>query len=269
MTAARQARDYVAAGGIFQVNLSHRFEGAVAGDGAPYTVFERLTRQSPAGYAAYLNIDENRVIVTNSPEQFLSVDPSGRITTRPIKGTRPRGSNPAEDRHLREALEASAKDRAENLMIVDLMRNDLSRVCEPGSVKVPGRIELESYANVHHLVSTITGQTRSDMSRYDILAACFPPGSITGAPKIRAMEIISELEGEARGAYCGAMGWFGPDRQIRLNVMIRTLGFTREEAGWSVLARSGGAITIDSDPAEELAETHAKLAALKIVLEMP
>lgn len=265
---ATKARDYVAAGDVFQVNLSHRFTGSMTGKRAPLDVFANLTQSSPAGYAACLRVDKDRVIVTNSPEQFLSISPSGQITSRPIKGTRPRGHTEAEDLALKTELTSSGKDQAENLMIVDLMRNDLSRVCVPGSVSVPGHLDVESYANVHHLVSTIQGQLVDGLTIYDVLAASFPPGSITGAPKIRAMEIIAELEGEARGAYCGAMGFIAPDQTARLNVMIRTLSFEREnDQHWSVTARSGGAITIDSDPDEELAETHAKLAALKSAME--
>lgn len=266
LDAARRARDYVRAGDVFQVNLSHRFEGRIAGH--PASVFERLTQQSPAGYAAFLNIDEDRVVVTNSPEQFLYLDDAGNVSSRPIKGTVPRGANDHEDAQLKDRLGRSVKDHAENLMIVDLMRNDLSRVCQPGSVSVPERSAIETYANVHHLVSTVSGRMAADRTMMNLVAATFPPGSITGAPKIRAMEIIAELEGEARNAYCGAMGWINTgEGGLHLNVMIRTLTFHKAGAGWTVTARSGGAITADSDPASELAETHAKIAALKRALE--
>ena len=189
------------------------------------------------------------------------------METRPIKGTRPRGGTLDEDARLAGELAASLKDRAENLMIVDLMRNDLARVCEAGSVKVPELFTVESFANVHHLVSSVTGQLSPGRTVADLIAASFPPGSITGAPKVRAMEIIAELEGEARGPYCGAMGWLGTDGKADFNVMIRTAGFVRDGNGWEVEARSGGAITIDSDPADELAETHAKIAMLKRAIE--
>ncbi len=267
IAAAARARDYVRAGDVFQVNLSHRFTARLSGDEAPLAVFRRLAKESPAPFAAWLRLDETRVVITNSPERFISLNPTGRVETRPIKGTRPRGAAPDEDMRLAAELAASAKDRAENLMIVDLMRNDLSRVCASGSVKVPELFTVESFANVHHLVSSVTGELAPGRSVADLIAAAFPPGSITGAPKVRAMEIIAELEGEARGPYCGAMGWIGPDGHAGFNVMIRTAAFVRSGQGWEVEARSGGAITSDSDPSAELAETHAKIAMLKRAIE--
>lgn len=267
MAAAARARDYVRAGDVFQVNLSHRFTARLLGDDAPLAVFRRLAKDSPAPFAAWLRLDADRVVITNSPERFVSLSPGGKVETRPIKGTRPRGATPQEDKQLAAELAASAKDRAENLMIVDLMRNDLSRVCASGSVKVPELFTVESFANVHHLVSSVTGQLAPGRGVADLIAASFPPGSITGAPKVRAMEIIAELEGEARGPYCGAMGWIGPDGQADFNVMIRTAAFVRDGEGWEVEARSGGAITSDSEPADELAETRAKIAMLKRAIE--
>nr|WP_233354477.1 anthranilate synthase component I family protein [Woodsholea maritima] len=267
LNAAARARDYVRAGDIFQVNLSHAFQGAIKGEAAPYDVFRRLAQTSAAGFSAYFCLDERRVIVTNSPERFLKFFETGRVEARPIKGTRARGKTPEADARAREALEASLKDRAENLMIVDLMRNDLARVCQAGSVKVPELFKVESFANVHHLVSTIEGQLQPGRDVYDLLAASFPPGSITGAPKCRAMEIIAELEGVSRGAYCGAMGWLDGAGSADLNVMIRTLSCVRHGADWTLEARSGGAITIDSQPQHELDETHAKLAAIRAALE--
>lgn len=260
--AARRAVDYVRAGDVFQVNLSHPFRGTLPGRDGPFRLMTRLTAQSPASHAAYFRLDAKRCIVTNSPERFLKLDPSGRVETRPIKGTAARQSDPEIDAEAARSLQASPKDQAENLMIVDLMRNDLSRVCTTGSVRVPDLFKLESFANVHHLVSTVTGQLRPDLTLLDLIAAAFPPGSITGAPKVRAMEIISELEGEARGPYCGALGWIGANGAADLNVMIRTAACVRCDAGWQVEVRSGGAITIDSDPEAELRETHAKAGAL-------
>lgn len=267
LQAAERARGYVRAGDVFQVNLSHPFRGALSGADAPFALIQRLSTHSPAAYSAYLRLDENRAVVTNSPERFFQLDGSGRVETRPIKGTRPRHADPERDAQEVAALQTSQKDRAENLMIVDLMRNDIARVCEPGSVKAPDLFKVESYANVHHLVSTVTGRLAQERTVYDLLAASFPPGSITGAPKLRAMQIISELEGEARGPYCGALGWIGADGASDLNVMIRTAALVRQGTDWSVEVRSGGAITIDSDPGAELAETRAKAAALRRAIE--
>lgn len=261
--AAARAHAYVRAGDVFQVNLSHRFAARLSGRDAPLAVLQRLARSSPAPFAVYMRLDEARAVVSNSPERFWSLDAHGRVEARPIKGTRPRGNDPAQDAALAAELQASAKDRAENLMIVDLMRNDLSRVCEAGSVTVPELFAVESFANVHHLVSAVTGNLARGKDVCDLLAATFPPGSITGAPKVRAMEIIAELEGEARGPYCGSAGLISPDGSARFNVMIRTAGFVSDGEDWLVEARSGGAITIDSEPAAELAETLAKIAMLE------
>lgn len=263
LDAARQARDYVRKGDVFQVNLSHRFAARMTGNSAPLAVMQALAGTSPAPFALYLRLDETRAVLSNSPERFWSLDAMGHVETRPIKGTRPRGTDAASDAALAAELAASAKDRAENLMIVDLMRNDLSRVCVPGSVAVPELFAVESFANVHHLVSAVTGRLADGRDVCDLMAATFPPGSITGAPKVRAMEIIAELEGEARGPYCGAAGLITPDGSASFNVMIRTAGFAVSGDEWQVEARSGGAITIDSEPDAELAETHAKIAMLK------
>ena len=267
LDAVARARDYIAAGDIFQVNLSHAFTGHIEGENAPLHVFERLVANSPAAFSAVFVLSEDQVILTNSPERFLKASASGAVETRPIKGTRPRRVDPVQDRAEAEALSASIKDRAENLMIVDLMRNDLARVCEAGSVKTPELYSVESYANVHHLVSTVTGRLSAACSVFDLIAATFPPGSITGAPKVRAMEIIAELEQQSRGAYCGALGWLGADGACDLNVMIRTASLVRSGAGWDVEVRSGGAITIDSVASEELEETRHKAAALRAALE--
>ncbi len=267
LTAAAKARDYVRAGDVFQVNLSHPFRGEIPGADAPFALMERLTAASPAAYSAYYRLDDNRAVVTNSPERFFHLDSTGCVETRPIKGTRPRQADPAADAAEIAALKASEKDRAENLMIVDLMRNDIARVCKPGTVSAPDLFKIESYANVHHLVSTVKGQLDQGHGVYDLLAASFPPGSITGAPKPRAMEIIAELEGEARGPYCGALGWIGAEGASDLNVMIRTAAMARSADGWAVEVRSGGAITIDSEPESELEETRAKAGALRRAIE--
>lgn len=184
LDAARRARAYVHAGDVFQVNLSQGFDIVLADGDTPWEAFRRLCADSPAPHAAFLRLDDSRVVMTNSPERFLQVA-DGRVEARPIKGTRRRAADPVADRALAEELSASAKDRAENLMIVDLMRHDVSRVCRPGSIAVPRLCALESYANVHHLVSVVTGELEDGRDVFDLLAASFPPGSITGAPKVR------------------------------------------------------------------------------------
>ncbi len=267
LEAVETARAYIRAGDVFQVNLSHAFTGHMPGDQAPLALFERLITDSPSAFSAYFRLSEDQVVITNSPERFVQASASGEIETRPIKGTRPRRADRDQDRAEADALAASLKDRAENLMIVDLMRNDLARVCQPGSVKTPELFSVESYANVHHLVSTVRGRLRPDLNVFDLIAATFPPGSITGAPKVRAMQIIAELEQQSRGPYCGALGWLGADGACDLNVMIRTASLRKAETGWDVTVRSGGAITIDSVPEDELAETRDKAASLKAAIE--
>jgi para-aminobenzoate synthetase component 1 len=262
LEAARRARDYVHAGDVFQVNLSQGFDIDLAEGDAPWPVFARLCTDSPAPHAAFLRLDADHVVMTNSPERFLDVR-DGHVEARPIKGTRRRAADPQADAALAAELSASAKDRAENLMIVDLMRNDLSRVCRAGSVSVPRLCELETYANVHHLVSVVEGELDAGRDVFDLLAASFPPGSITGAPKVRAMEIISELEGEPRGPYCGALGWIDGSAAMDLNVMIRTAALRRVDGGWRASLRSGGGIVADSDPQAEYEETLTKASALR------
>ena len=266
LAAARTAKAYIRAGDVFQVNLSQGFDADLDRSETPFGVFTRLCAQSPAPHAAFFCLDDDRVVMTNSPERFVEVA-GGVVEARPIKGTRPRAADPRQDAELAAELSASAKDRAENLMIVDLMRNDLSRVCAAGSVKVPRLCELETYANVHHLVSVVTGALAPDRDVYDVLEAAFPPGSITGAPKVRAMEIISELEAEPRGPYCGALGWIEGTQAMDLNVMIRTASLRRRpEGGWRASVRSGGGIVADSEPDAEYAETLTKVSALRRAL---
>jgi len=249
-----RAREYIAAGDIFQVNLSQRFCLPAGPD--PWTVYRRLREINPAPMAAFLNFGD-LAVVSASPERFLKV--TGRLVeTRPIKGTRPRGGDPAENRRWRNELWNSAKDRAELVMIVDLERNDLGRVCRVGSVNVPELFRIEEYATVFHLVSTVTGELDRDKGVVDLLAATFPGGSITGAPKVRAMEIIEELEPVRRGIYCGSIGYLGFDGDADLNIVIRTLVFT----GGKIYFQVGGGITIDSDPDAEYLETLDKALAL-------
>ncbi len=258
--AIARAIGYVRAGDIYQANVSQRFD--VADAGPPFAAFRRLVAASPAPFAAYFALDGDRVLATHSPESFLSFAADGAVESRPIKGTRPRGASPGEDARLAAALVASEKDKAENLMIVDLMRNDLSRVAAPRSVSVPELNALESYANVHHLVSTVRARLADGATPLDAAAAAFPPGSVTGAPKRRAMEIIAELEGEARGPYCGALGHLDPDGAGDFNVLIRTIAFERAGGAWRAQVRSGGGITAGSDPAEEYDETLHKAGSI-------
>jgi para-aminobenzoate synthetase component 1 len=218
----------------------------------------------PALFAAYLDIgpagpggsQAPRAILSASPEPFLALDARGHVRTDPIKGTRPRGRTLAEDRALARELVGSAKDRAENVMIVDVLRNDLGRVCRPGSVRVDRLCRLERTAAVQHLVSTVTGELRAGLDPFDLLAASFPGGSITGAPKIRAMELLAALEPVARGPYTGALGWIGPDGAMATSIVIRTL----VADGSKLTLHVGGGITWNSDPAAEWDETVAKAA---------
>ncbi len=253
---------YIRAGDIFQVNLSQAFEAELDAGDTPFAAFRRLVADSPAPYALYARLSPDMALISNSPELFLSVTADGEVETRPIKGTIARGRDAQEDAANARALTESEKDRAENLMIVDLMRNDLARVCAAGSVRVPAMFEIESYANVHHLVSTVRGRLRPGESAASQLRVAFPPGSVTGAPKPRALEIIAELEGEARGPYCGAFGVFDGSGAGLFNVLIRSVAFVREGGRWRARFRSGGAVVADSDPGAEYAETIAKAASI-------
>lgn len=259
LEAIGRIKRYLHEGDCYQVNFARRF--AVPAEGDPWDAYQRLRTLNPAPFGAYLATPDCQVLCT-SPERFLKVR-DGRVETQPIKGTRPRGQTPSEDRRLADELRLSPKDRAENVMIVDLLRNDLGKVCVPGSIRVPRLFEIESYARVHHLVSTVTGQLAENRTALDLLRACFPGGSITGAPKRRAMEIIEELEPDRRGIYCGAIGYLGFDGAMDTNIAIRTLvhssGITRLWAG--------GGIVVDSDPESEYREIDHKAAALLDLLE--
>ena len=257
----------IRAGEIFQANIARAWTSELALGVQPFDLFARLLDQSAAPFAAYLRLP-GLALVSNSPERFLQVR-DGAAQTKPIKGTRPRGADPASDAALAAELLASDKDRAENLMIVDLMRNDLARVCAPGSVKVPALWALESFANVHHLVSTVTGALSPGRNALDLLAAAFPPGSITGAPKVQAMKVIAELE-TPRGPYCGSLFWAGADGGFDSSVLIRTAACVQTADGWRVEARAGAGIVEGSDPHAERLETEAKIAALaKALTEAP
>ena len=254
----KAVRTAIGRGEIYQANLTRRLEAPFAGD--PWPVFRRLRTGDPALFAGYLDLGPSpatgtpRALLSASPEPFLSVDGDGNVSTDPIKGTRPRGRTRDEDRALARELLASPKDQAENVMIVDVLRNDLGRVSEPGSVRVPRFLRLERTAAVQHLVTTVTGRLRPGMDAFDLLAASFPGGSITGAPKIRAMELIERLEPVRRGPYCGSMVWLGPDGRLGSSILIRTFVADGERLTLHV----GGGITWRSDPDAEWDETVAK-----------
>lgn len=245
---------YIAAGDIFQANFTQRFLAERPEAYSAFELYRRLRAVNPAPFAAYLRCGADLTVATASPERFLKLDRFGRVEARPIKGTAKRSADPAEDAKAAADLAASAKDRAENLMITDLLRNDIGRVAELGSVSVSALHTVESYATLHHLVSVVEGRLRAGLGPVDLLRATFPGGSITGAPKVRAMEIIDELEPAPRGAYCGAIGWIGFDGAMDSSIVIRSVSLTRDE----IIAQAGGAIVADSDPAGEHAEMLAK-----------
>ena len=258
--AVQAVREYIMAGDIFQANLSQRFEADMPLP--PYELYRRLRRINPAPFAGYLNFD-GVAVVGASPERFLRVR-NGLVETRPIKGTRPRGVDPAADEAMARELAHSYKDRAEHVMIVDLERNDLGRVCRYGSVRVSELMALEKYATVFHLTSIVEGTLRRNTGVVDLLKATFPGGSVTGAPKVRAMEIIDELEPTRRSVYTGALGYLGFDGNLDLNVVIRTILVKEGKAYFQV----GGAVVYDSDPEAEYIETLDKAKALIHALSM-
>jgi para-aminobenzoate synthetase component 1 len=252
-------QSYIHDGDCYQVNFAQRFQVPVTGD--PWEAYKSLRQESPAPFGAYLNLPQG-AILSCSPERFLQVR-NRKVETRPIKGTRPRGKGAEEDQKLRDELGASAKDRAENLMIVDLLRNDLGKSCEPGSVAVPKMFEVESFATVHHLVSTVTGKLAEGEDALSLLRGCFPGGSITGTPKLRAMEIIEELEPSRRGVYCGALGYLGFDGDMDTNIIIRTL----VQCDGTIYFSAGGGIVADSEMEAEYRETFDKAAAMLDLLQ--
>jgi para-aminobenzoate synthetase component 1 len=252
----RRVIDYILAGDIYQANISQRFSATLPAGSDPFALYCALRRRNPAPFAAFIRHGDV-AILSASPERFLKLR-EGHVETRPIKGTRPRGRTEAEDKALAGELQRSAKDRSENLMIVDLLRNDLSRVCRDRTVEVPVLFGLESYATVHHLVSIVTGELQAGKSAIDLLRAAFPGGSITGAPKIRAMEIIAELEATRRGPYCGSIGYIGFDGSMDTSIVIRTMAVL----GRQLTFQAGGGIVADSDPAAEYEESLTKARAL-------
>ena len=258
LAAVAQIQDYIAAGDIYQANLTQRFAAALPCP--PHALYERLRRAHPMPFSALLAWDD-LAIVSNSPERFLKLEGS-QLTAQPIKGTMRRGQNEAEDEQLKQSLRDSAKDRAENVMIVDLLRNDLGRVCDYGTVAVPQLFAVETFPTLHHLVSTVTGTLRAGLDGVDALRVAFPCGSITGAPKIRAMQIIDELEPVRRGVAMGALGYFGFNGNMDWNVAIRTITCLNDTAYFHV----GGGIVADSLPEAEYAEMMLKGIALQTAL---
>lgn len=252
-------KSYIDAGDCYQVNLAQRF--AAQADGNPWAAYRQLRQFSPAPFSAYLNTPQAQIL-SASPERFLRVH-AGQVETKPIKGTRPRATDPAQDRAYAQALLASTKDRAENLMIVDLLRNDIGKNCAIGSVRADRLFELESFANVHHLVSTVTGTLAPGKDALDLLKGCFPGGSITGAPKLRAMEIIEELEPHRRGVYCGAIGYIGFDGNMDTNIAIRTAVYSEG----TIRFWAGGGIVADSEMQKEYRETLDKASGMLQLME--
>lgn len=250
-------QERIASGDLFQANLSACCEAELESPPDPLALYGRLRHHCPAPFAG-LAVAGQEAVVSASPERFLRLTASGRIQTRPIKGTRPRQADPGEDARAAAELVCAAKDRAENVMIVDLLRNDLGRVCQPGSIAVPQLLGLESYARVHHLTSVVEGQLRSDCGLVDLLRACWPGGSITGAPKVRACHRLHDLEPVPRGPYCGSLFWLAADGRFDSSILIRSL-MVRDRR---LRLHAGGGIVADSDPGDEAREMGWKLLPL-------
>jgi para-aminobenzoate synthetase component I len=255
--------DSIHNGDLYQANLTRKFNGTLTETPPAFEIFRQLCQKSPAPYSAFIKMDDTYVL-SSSPELFLNIEALGHIRTRPIKGTTPRHTDKRKDETSRRTLETSEKDRAENLMIVDLMRNDLARSCITGSVSAPDLFEITSHTNVHHLSSTITGQKRDNCSTLDAIKHCFPPGSMTGAPKIKAMQLCSELEKVERGLYSGAIGTLGGDGSAELSVVIRTLLMRGNQFEFQV----GGGIVADSIPEQEFKETIDKARGILSCLNL-
>ncbi|PCJ32403.1 MAG: aminodeoxychorismate synthase, component I [Gammaproteobacteria bacterium] len=251
---------YIHEGDCYQVNLAKRFE--ITAEGDPWFAYQLLRQQNSAPFSCYFSTPHVSIL-SSSPERLLKVD-DNYVETKPIKGTRPRDlTDPVRDKALADELQASEKDQAENLMIVDLLRNDIGKVCVPGSISVPKPFELESFATVHHLVSTITGTLAADHDAVSLIRACFPGGSITGAPKLRSMEIIEELEPNRRGIYCGSIAYIGFDGKMDSNITIRTLIYSDN----SLRFWAGGGIVADSNVDDEFQEIDDKAAAIFKLLD--
>jgi len=258
--AVRRALEYIAAGDVYQANLSRQWR-AKAPRPDPIAVYKSLRATNPSPFAALLRHGDF-ALLSSSPERLVSVR-AGAVSTRPIAGTRPRGATPAADAALIRSLLDNEKERAEHVMLIDLERNDLGRVCVGGSVRVDEYMSVETYAHVHHIVSNVSGRLRTGMSPIDVIRALFPGGTITGCPKVRCMEIIAELEGVGRGAYTGSIGYLNRDGSCDLNILIRTI----TAQGGLFTFRAGAGIVADSNPAQELAETRAKAEGMLRALE--
>jgi anthranilate synthase component 1 len=259
--AVRRAKEYIMAGDIFQVVLSRRMRRRT--HARPYDIYRALRRVNPSPYMFYLELPDGLRLIGSSPEVLVRVE-DGVVESRPLAGTRPRGANEAEDRALEADLLADPKERAEHVMLVDLARNDLGRVCDYGTVHTPLMMGVERYSHVMHIVSDVQGRLSEGKDAFDVLAACFPAGTVSGAPKVRAMEIIDELEPEARGPYAGAVGYFGYSGNMDTCITIRTIVMRGDE----VILQAGAGIVADSDPAREFHETNNKLHALSRALTL-
>lgn len=257
------AKAHIAAGDVYQANLSRRWRARVRDGVKPWMLYRQLRDANPAPFAGLATLDD-AAIICSSPERLVTVR-DGRVSTRPIAGTRPRRADASADADRRSELIASSKERAEHVMLIDLERNDLGRVCQPGSVQVSEFMTVESYAHVHHIVSCVNGQLLPDASPGSVIRAVFPGGTITGCPKVRCMSLIRDLENRPRGPYTGAMGYLNRDGSLDLNILIRTFVMH----GSSVSFQAGSGIVADSDPQHELEETRAKAKGLRLALEMP
>jgi anthranilate synthase component 1 len=261
LAAARRALEYTAAGDVYQTNLSRQWQARASRPVSPVAIYKRLRSTNPSPFAAILRYHDF-ALLSSSPERLVQVR-EGTVSTRPIAGTRPRGATPTDDEALIRSLLDNEKERAEHVMLIDLERNDLGRVCIGGSVKVDEYMSIETYAHVHHIVSNVSGRLRNAMSPIDVIRALFPGGTITGCPKIRCMQIIAELEDCGRGAYTGSIGYLNRDGSCDFNILIRTI--TAQGAAFKF--RAGAGIVADSVPAQELAETRAKAEGLLRALE--
>ena len=264
LDAIARALEYIRAGDVFQVNLSRAWNGVLQTDVAPVDIYRRLRDTNPSPFSGLMTLDNNRAVISSSPERLAEVR-DGMLLTRPIAGTYPRSADGAQDRAWSGELLRHPKERAEHVMLVDLERNDIGRVCVPGTVKVTEFMTLESYRHVHHIVSGVEGKLRAGVTPAQVIRAVFPGGTITGCPKVRTMQIIAELEQTARGAYTGSMGYLNHDGSMDLNILIRTL----VQNGRRIGLRAGAGIVADSDPERELHETRAKARGMLAALNGP
>ena len=262
LTAVERIKDYITDGDVFQVNLSRSWKGRLASAGTQAAdLYQALRRHNPAPFAA-LCVQQDWAIISSSPERLVCIDGERNVETRPIAGTHPRRSNPVDDQRLAQALLHHPKERAEHIMLIDMERNDLGRVCQAGTIEVNELMALESYAHVHHIVSNVRGHLRDGISPGAVIRAVFPGGTITGCPKVRCMEIIAELEQDERGPYTGSLGYLNRDGSLDLNILIRSLALS----GQQLSLRAGAGIVSDSIPTRELAETRSKARGLLLAL---